>query len=160
MVHGMRGDDDRRAAFVRLATDLGVDLTQPAVHLGWPPVFDGLLALHRDDHAEALRRLAADVDSVELTRYVGAGPWRAWYAALWAEAAVLADHPDAVARVERSRPVVRDNPIASAIVERAAAVATGDRQSLVHLTITFARLGCPYQQARTGQLAAEPLAQG
>jgi predicted ATPase/DNA-binding CsgD family transcriptional regulator len=160
MVHGMRGDDDRRAAFVRLATDLGVDLTQPAVHLGWPPVFDGLLALHRDDHAEALRRLAADVDSVELTRYVGAGPWLAWYAALWAEAAVLAHHPDAVARVERSRRAVRDNPIATAIVERAAAVATGDRQSLVHLTITFARLGCPYQQARTGQLAAEPLAQG
>jgi predicted ATPase/DNA-binding CsgD family transcriptional regulator len=156
MVHGMRGDDDRRAAFVRLATDLGVDLTQPAVHLGWPPVFDGLLALHRDDPAEALRRLAADVDAVELTRYVGAGPWRAWYAALWAEAAVLARHPDAAARVERSRPVVRDNPIASAIVERAAAIAIGDRQTLARLTITFARLGCPYQQARTGQWAAEP----
>lgn len=71
---------------------------------------------------------------------------------------MLDHHPDAATRVERSRHAARDNPIATAIVERAAAIATGDRDTLVRLAITFAQLGCPYQQARTGQIAAGLLA--
>jgi hypothetical protein len=71
------------------------------------------------------------------------------------------DHcPNAAVRVERSRHAARDNPIATAMVERAAAIATGDRETLVRLAITFAHLGCPYQQARTARMAAGPLAQG
>ncbi len=67
----------------------------------------------------------------------------------------MLDHrDDAAARIDRSRHAARDNPIATAIVERAAAIATGDRETLVRLTITFARLGCPYQQARTARMAA------
>jgi hypothetical protein len=159
MVHGMRGDDDRRAAWVRVTTDLGVDPERLAAHPGgWSAVFDGPLALHRGDPAAAARRLAADIDDPELALTWSGGPWRPWYAALWAEAAVLGDHPDAATRVERSRHVARDNPIATAIVDRAAAIATGDRDPLVRLAVTFAQLGCPYQQARTGQLAAGPLA--
>jgi hypothetical protein len=80
------------------------------------------------------------------------GPWRPWYAALWAEAAVLDDHPEAATRVVRARHVARDNPIAAAIVERADAVARGDRSALAPLAASFAELGCPYQQARTGRL--------
>src|SRR5205814_376433 len=95
MVHGMRGDDDRRAAWVRLTIDLGVDPERLAgLQLGWPAVFDGLLALHRNDAAAAVRRLARDIDTPELFQSIGAGPWRPWYAALWAEAAVL-DHRQA-----------------------------------------------------------------
>jgi hypothetical protein len=71
---------------------------------------------------------------------------------------VLGHYPDAGARVERSRHAARDNPIATAIAERAAAIATGDREKLVRLAVTFAQLGCPYQQARTGRIAAGPLA--
>jgi hypothetical protein len=134
MVHGMRGDDDRRAAWVRLTIDLGIKPERLAGHLGWPPVFDGLLALHRNDAAAAVRRLAADIDAPELFQDCGAGPWRPWYAALWAEAAVL-DCDDVAARIERSRYAARHNPIATAMV-------------------TFARLGCPYQQARTARMAA------
>jgi hypothetical protein len=161
MVHGMRGDDDRRAAWVRLTIDLGVDPEElTGCLLGWPPVFDGLLALHRNDAAAAVRLLAGDIDTPEMFQAIGAGPWRPWYAALWAEAAVLDHRDDAAARIERSRHAARDNPIATAMVERAAAIATGDRDALVHLAVTFARLGCPYQQARTGQLAAGPLASG
>jgi predicted ATPase/DNA-binding CsgD family transcriptional regulator len=157
MVHGIRGDDDRRAQWVRLTVDLGVDPEQlTGVVLGWPPVFDGLLALHRDDAASAVRRLAADIDTPELFRYIGAGPWRPWYAALWAEAAVLAHRDDAAARIERSRHAARGNPIATAMVERASAIASGDRDTLDRLVVTFARLGCPYQQARTARLAAMP----
>jgi hypothetical protein len=53
-----------------------------------------------------------------------------------------------------ARAQLGDNPIAAAIAERAAAIATGDRDKLVRLAITFAQLGCPYQQARTGRIAA------
>ena len=158
MVHGMRGDDDRRAAWVRLTVDLGIKPERLAGHLGWPPVFDGLLALHRNDAAAAVRLLAADIDAPELFQYCGAAPWRPWYAALWAEAAVLDHRDDAAARIERSRYAARHNPIATAMVERAAAINAGDRDTLVRLAITFAQLGCPYQQARTGQIAAGPLA--
>ena len=52
----------------------------------------------------------------------------------------------------------RDNPIAAAMVERADAIAAGDRDRLTRLAITFAQLGCPYQQARTGRIAAGALA--
>ena len=63
MVHGMRGDDERRAAWVRLTIDLGADPEQLAgCQRGWPPVFDSMLALDRNDPAAALRRLAADID--------------------------------------------------------------------------------------------------
>ncbi|MDP9219967.1 MAG: ATPase, partial [Actinomycetota bacterium] len=159
MVHGLRGDDDRRAAWVRLTIDLGIDAEQLAGHQrGWPPVLDSLLALHRDDPATAVRRLAADIDDPELCRSLGSGPWRPWYAALWAEAAVLDHHPDAADRIDRSRHVARDNPIATAMIQRAEAIATDDRDALVRLAITFAQLGCPYQQARTGRIAAGPLA--
>jgi predicted ATPase/DNA-binding CsgD family transcriptional regulator len=155
MVYGMRGDDERRAAWVRMTIDLGIDPERLAgCGLGWAPVFDGMLALHRDDPAGAVRRLAADLDDLELRRRWSIGPWRPWYAALWAEAAVLDRHPDAAARIARSRHAVRDNPIAAAIVERTSALAAGDRAALARLAVTFAQLGCPYQQARTGLLIA------
>jgi hypothetical protein len=158
MVHGMRGDDGRRAAWVRLTIDLGADPEKLAgCLLGWPPVFDGLLALHRDDPAGAMRRLAVDIDDPELFGSLGSWEYRPWYAALWAEAAVLGRYPGAAARVERSRHAARDNPIATAMVERAAAIATGDREKLTRLAITFAQLGCPYQQARTARIAGFPL---
>jgi hypothetical protein len=103
-------------------------------------------------HAEAL---AGDR---ELCRSLGSGPWRPWYAALRAGAAVLDHHPEAADRIDRSRRVARDNPITTAMIQRAAAIATDDRDTLVRLAITFAKLGCPYQQARTGRIAAGPLA--
>jgi hypothetical protein len=155
MVHGLRGDDERRAAWVRLTTALGVDVEGLAgPQQAWPSVFDGLLALHRDDAAAAVRRLSGDIDDPELFRALATMQWRPWYAALWAEAAVLDHHPDAAARIVRSRRVARDNPIATAMVERADAIARGDRDTLVRLAVTFAQLGCPYQEARTGRIAA------
>jgi len=155
MVHGMRGDDERRAAWVRMTIDLGIDPERLAgCGLGWAPVFDALLALHRDDPEAAVWRLALDIDDPELRRSWSTGPWRPWYAALWAEAAVLAGRTEAASRVERSRQPTRDNPIATAIVDRARAVTAGDGAALARLAVTFAQLGCPYQQARTGRLLA------
>jgi hypothetical protein len=146
---------------VRLTTELGTDPEQLAgCLLGWPPVFDGLLELHRNEAARAMRRLSADIDDPEMFSAIASWEYRPWYAALWAEAAVLDHHPSAAARVERSRHAARDNPIATAMVERSAAIITGDHETLVRLAGTFARLGCPYQQARTARMAARPLAQG
>ena len=159
MVHGMLSDDERRAAWVRLTIDLGVDAEGLAgSERGWPAVFDGLLALHRNDPAAAAALLAGDIDDPELFRFLASRPWRPWYAALWVEAGVLDGRPDAAGRIARGRRATRDNPIAAAIVDRAEAIAAGDRDTLVRLAITFAQLGCPYQQARTGQIAAGPLA--
>jgi len=158
MVHGIRGDDDRRAMWVRVTIELGIDPDELSGHrLAWRAVFDGLLALHRNDAGEAVRLLAMDIDTPELFERVGAGPWRPWYAALWAEAAVLDHLDDAADRVERGRRAARNNPVATAMVERAAAIAAGDRDTLARLTVAFARLGCPYQQARTARLASAPL---
>lgn len=159
MVHGMRGDDGSRVAWVRLTIDLGADPEQLSGCLpGWPSVLDGLLALHRNDPAEAIRRLPVDIDDPGLLRSQAGGAYRPWYAALWAEAAGLDHHPDAAARIERSRHAARDNPIAVAMVERAAAIAARDRETLVRLVTTFAQLGCPYQQARTARMADRPVA--
>lgn len=122
---------------------------------GWSPTFDALLALHRNDHAGALRRLAADIDDPVDFGTWNSGLWRPWYAALWAEAAVLDQHPDAAARIDRSRHAARDNPIAAVIVERAAAIDASDHGRVARFATTFAHLGCPYQQARTGRIAAD-----
>lgn len=154
MVHGMHGDDDRRAAWVRLTIDLGVDAEGlPGRQHGWAAVFDGLLDLHRNDPVAAVRRLATDIDDSELFGSITRRQWKPWYAALWAEAAVLDHHADAATRIERSRHAARDNPIAAAIIERAAAINRRDRDTLLGVATTFANLGCPYQQTRTGQLA-------
>ena len=76
------------------------------------------------------------------------GMWRPWYAALWAEAAVVTGHPDAAARIGRARMVTRDNPVAAAIVARAEAL-RGDRGGLAPAAAALAAAGCRYQWART-----------
>ena len=155
MVHGMRGDEERRQAWVRVTVDTGTDPRDLAGWCNvWAATFDGLLALHRGDLAEAQRRLAPDIDDPAVFGIWDSAEWRAWYAALWAEAAVLAGHAAAEERIRRSGHAARDNPIATAIVERAAAIAAHDHARLVRFAATFAQLGCPYQQARTVELAA------
>jgi predicted ATPase/DNA-binding CsgD family transcriptional regulator len=154
MVHGMLGDDERRAEWLRITIDLGVAPEKLAgCESGWAPTFDALLALHRDDPGSALDRLSTDIDELPRRGFWITALWWRWYAALWAEAAVLDHHRDAASRIERSRHAARDNPIATAIVERAAAIATGDRAVLDQCATTFGNLGCPYQQARTRSLA-------
>ena len=145
MVHGMLGDDDARTEWLEITVGVGVAPQRLATCVtGWAPVFDAMLALHRDEPDTALDRLDADLDD-PVWRHWGSGLWRPWYAALRAEASVLSGARDAATQLEASRAAARDNPIAAAIVDRAAALGT----SLSHLATTFAELGCPYQQART-----------
>jgi hypothetical protein len=74
--------------------------------------------------------------------------WRPWHAALWAEAAVLTDDQDAGDRIHRAYLMTLENPIAAAIVHRAAALA-GERSELIQAATALHDAGCRYQWART-----------
>jgi hypothetical protein len=106
------------------------------------------VALHRGQLSDALVRLDGAAESIRrLHGYDGA--WRPWYVALWAEAAVLAELADRPERLEWARFVVGHNPIASALVDRAAAINTGDTAALLSAADALAAAGCRYQHART-----------
>ena len=84
------------------------------------------------------------------------GLWRPWYAALWAEAAVLAGDPAAAGRIGRARRCAAGNPIALAIVDRSAALAAGCRDGMLAAAERLSAAGCRYQWARTLVLASGP----
>jgi predicted ATPase/DNA-binding CsgD family transcriptional regulator len=143
-VHGLRGDDDARAEWLDIVDALvtpGRSLSE--FHFG--EFFDALLLLHRGLSRQAARLLATPPKEL---RAWNSGMWRPWYAALWAEAAVLTEHEDADNRLHRARLMTVDNPIAAAIVHRAAALA-GDRDELISAAAALRAAGCRYQWART-----------
>jgi predicted ATPase/DNA-binding CsgD family transcriptional regulator len=151
MVHGILGDDTGRAQWLRRTKDL-LGTSASLASKAWAPTFDAVVALHRGDIPAALDRLAADLDDPQTWWHAGQILYRPWYAAVWAEAAVLGRRDDALSRIDQARHAARDNPIASAMVERAAAIAAGGRSAVENLAATFTRLGCPYQEARTRTL--------
>jgi hypothetical protein len=116
------------------------------VHFG--EFFDALLLLHRGLPERAVQVLKTPPE--QFTEWHN-GMWRPWYAALWAEAAVLSGDPDAAGRVDRARLMTTGNPIAVAIVDRAAALAApaGDRDGLTAAAAALEAAGCRYQWART-----------
>lgn len=146
-VHGLRGDNDARAAWLDIVEALGTpDRPRAELHVG--KVFDALLLLHRGLPQQAVQvlhtppgKLTGWHDSV----------WRPWYAALWAEAAVMSGQEDAVARVDHVRLTTAENPIATAIVDRTAAWGRrdADRDALTAAAAALAETGCRYQWART-----------
>ena len=62
---------------------------------------------------------------------------------------MLAALPDRRSRLDRARYVVRGNPIASAIVDRADAIDAGDTDRLLAAAAALDAAGCRYQRART-----------
>jgi hypothetical protein len=84
------------------------------------------------------------------------GLWRPWYAALWAEAAVMAGHPAAADRIDRARRCAAGNPIALAILARSAALGSGNRDGVLAEAERLSAEGCRYQWARTLVLADGP----
>jgi hypothetical protein len=66
---------------------------------------------------------------------------------------VLGDHESRRARIDRGRPIAAPNPIATAMIQRAAAFLAGDSDALVGLAGTLNAAGCRYQSARTLVLA-------
>ncbi|RSN62151.1 ATP-binding protein [Actinomadura sp. WAC 06369] len=147
MVHGLRGDRDARAEWAAVLDRFG---TSPNRVHGHGAVFDALLLLHEGRAAEAVERLAPEPG--EVWRWV-TWVWLHWYAALRAEAAVLAGSPDARARVAAARGLTAGDPVAGALVDRAEALLDGDPKRLLAAADALDAAGCPYQSARTLVLA-------
>jgi hypothetical protein len=165
MVHGLRGDEPARAAWlaivdeVRAAPELArPDAATTVAVQSWPAsnpggfaaTFDAMVLLHDGDAKAALERVAPEPDQVwKWVTWI----WLHWYVALRAEAAVLAGHPAAGDRVAAARATVAGNPVASAQVERADALLDGDLPRLLATADAFGAAGCRYQRARTLVLA-------
>ena len=151
MAYGIQGDDDARREWLQIADDMH-RVVNPARgrHTIYRPAFDGMVALHHGEIDMALRHVAGDPESFKPWHD---SAWRPWYAAVWAEAGALAALSDRRDRLDRARFVVRANPIAAAIVERAVAYDAGDHETLVAVAAALDSAGCPYQQARTLILA-------
>lgn len=143
LTHGLSGDDQARKDWLAIVDALGVT---PDHKAAYNAVFNALVLLHHDRPAEALAELATDpADLDERTLWV----WSHWYLALRAEAAVLAGDPKAPEYLETARTAVSGNPIAAAIVDRAAALHDHDPDRVRATAAAFEAAHCPYQQART-----------
>jgi predicted ATPase/DNA-binding CsgD family transcriptional regulator len=146
MIHGLRDDHAARDNWLAIIDQLGVTAEGRS---GYSPAFDAIVLLHHGDAALALERLGTEPNQPKtgLT-----GIWLHWHIALRAEAAVLARHPDANHQLAAARPIVAGNPIATAILDRAAAL-LDDHGRLLTIATAFETAGCPYQRARTLILA-------
>lgn len=147
MVHGLRGDDDERDAWLEtLQQILGDNLTYRAT--GYGEVFDAILELHHHRSEDAAHRLA----EYRPDHFFGALFWQ-WHAALTAEAAVLAGHSDADAKIAYATSATEHNPIATALSRRARTLQNGTTEEFKSIAADLDNLGCPYQAARTLSLA-------
>jgi predicted ATPase/DNA-binding CsgD family transcriptional regulator len=147
MIHGLRGDQAGQAEWLAIVDRLGVT---PEDRAGYSPTFDAIVLLHHGQATHALERLDTRADEPN--------PWLTgillhWHLALRAEAAVLAGHPDAAHHLAAAGPILAGNPIAGAIIDRAAALLDHDRERLLATATAFETAGCPYQRARTLILA-------
>ncbi|WP_433540000.1 ATP-binding protein [Streptosporangium sandarakinum] len=147
MIHGLRGDHDARRTWLAIVDEAGAG---PEHRRGYGAVFDATVLLHHGDADAALERVAPEPEQV--WKWV-CWIWLHWYAALRAEAAVLAGHPDARDRIASARIVTAGNPVASAQVDRAEALLDGDLPRRLAVAAAFEAAGCRYQAARTLVLA-------
>jgi predicted ATPase len=154
MAHGLRGDELERIRWREISDTLNAGVARRLLlQQAWRPTFDGILALHRGDVRKALGVLAADGGDDDYWGVWHKALWRPWYVGAWVEAAVLARTDGARYRVDRGRHLVRDNPIAAAVVERAAAILDGRTAEVEASAHRFAALGCTYQRDRSLHLA-------
>ncbi len=150
MVHGIRGDLERRRQWLDVFDDMvRVVERRRAGQRIYRPAFEGWVALHHGDLDLALSLTQAAPESFKPWHDAA---WRPWYAAVWAEAGVLAGTPDRRDRLDRARFLVRGNAVAAALVERAVALES-DRTGLLAVAARLGEAGCPYQRARTLVLA-------
>jgi hypothetical protein len=144
-VHGLRGDADGRDTWLEIVAALASPARPlSAIHVG--EFLDAIWLLHRGLPTQAFDLLTTPP---EYFRTWFSGMWRAWYAAVWAEVAVLTGHPGARTRLQRARMLTSDNPITSAIVDRSAALFLGEPDSVRTAADALERAGAGYQWART-----------
>src|SRR6185437_9756414 len=126
-VCGLRGDRAARAEWLSVVDAIITPGFSVSTH-HYGEFFDALVLLHDGQATEAVRLLATSPEDFETSHSVA---WRPWYAALWAEAAVIAGDP-------------------------AAALAAADRAGLLAAAERLRAAGCRYQWARTLVLAGGP----
>ena len=144
-LYGLRGDQAARAAWLEIMDAVTVTGRNWREHR-FGQFFDALLLLHQGRAGEATSVLErAPRQPVPAFQD---GVWEPWCAALRAEAAALTIRPDTAACLSAARAMTSDNPIAAAIVERAAAL-PGDHDGLIRAAAVFEAAGCRYQWART-----------
>jgi predicted ATPase/DNA-binding CsgD family transcriptional regulator len=145
-VHALRGDEPARASWMEVVGALRTP-GRPLLTIHFGQYFDSLVLLHRGLSEDAVTVLADDPTGFVNHYNV---MWRGWYASAWAEAAVLAGLPDAVDRVATARPLTAGNPVAEAVLRRAAALVQPEgRAELESAATTLHSLGAHYQWART-----------
>jgi predicted ATPase/DNA-binding CsgD family transcriptional regulator/tetratricopeptide (TPR) repeat protein len=149
VVHGMRGDTAAHDEWMRIFTAL-VPTARQNHDQHSSAFFESLMLLHLGRADEAVQCLR--IPPHELRRWYQ-GIWRPWYAAAWAEAGVLAGQPDAAERIEAVRATTSENAVTKALVDRAAALAAGDRDAVVATAEALDVAGCRYQWARSLVLA-------
>jgi hypothetical protein len=115
--------------------------------------FESLMLLHLGRARDAVQCL--EIPPHELRRWYQS-IWRPWYAAAWAEAGVLAGEPDALERIASVRATTAENAVTAALVQRAAALAAGDRAGILAAAHALEAAGCHYQWARSLLLARGP----
>jgi predicted ATPase/DNA-binding CsgD family transcriptional regulator len=147
MVYGLRGDDEARRTCLATVAAMRRSVGDPLARTtGYGPTFEAVIALHRGEVDGAVAALADEPETLTLWNN---GVWRQWYAAVWAEAGVLADLADHADRLTRARSITDRNPIATAIVDRAEALVGGNTADLLRAAADLGAAGCRYQQART-----------
>ncbi|MFD0637934.1 LuxR C-terminal-related transcriptional regulator [Catenulispora yoronensis] len=151
-VCGLRGDDAGRQWWLSVVEAIATP-GLPIARIRHGAFFDALVLLHHGRADEALALLTTPPEDL---RAWYSGMWRTWYAAVWAESAVLAGDASAEDRLRRARPETADNPVAAAIVERCVALAAGDRKTMLAAADRLLVAGCRYQWARTLVLADGP----
>src|SRR5262249_25846215 len=145
-------DESARAEWMQIVESL-VTPGRPLTTLRQANFFEALVQLHRGRLGEALTTLSDDPEEL-VTDYNSS--WRPWYAALWAESAVLAGHPDAADRMRRAGVSAAETPVGTAAVRRAAglaAIESGDtargRDEIVAAASALHALSARYLWART-----------
>jgi hypothetical protein len=150
----LRGDDAGRAEWLTIVDAIATtSYSLDAYTALYGEFFDALVLLHAGRAEEAVTLLATPPEGFRAQYHA---LWRPWYAALWAEAAVLAGDPAASGRIGRARLFAAGNPIALAVVERSAAFASGDRAGMLAAAERLRAAGCRYQWARALVLAGGP----
>jgi predicted ATPase/DNA-binding CsgD family transcriptional regulator len=148
MVHGLRGDNAARAEWLAVAAAIrGVPDHLATQDTGYGETFDAIVLLHQDQPEQAFRRLGSEPDATQTFWY--GQLFRQWHLALRAEAAILAERPDAADHLAGAALNMAGNPIATALVKRAEALLTGDHDALVATATGFEAANCHYQWART-----------
>jgi predicted ATPase/DNA-binding CsgD family transcriptional regulator len=151
-VHGMRGDTAARDEWMRIFSAL-VPYARQTHDQHTFAFFEALMLLHLGRAREAVQQL--EIHPRKLRRWFQS-IWRPWYAATWVEAGVLAGEPDAAERIASVRATTAENAVTAALVQRAAALAAGDRGGILAAADALEAAGCRYQWARSLLLAGGP----